>query len=161
MGNYASTSDVQARLPGRTLSVSSKPTLAQVSDWIDEAEALIDGALAGYTSLTVPVTSPARALKILKSWALLYAEGHTRMAFASGGGDGTNDDGKDSVAQFEAKLEWIRQNPVAAESALTSGAAASSTRRLRGHVLDNADGKTVSNGDFAPTFTRDDGEDQF
>lgn len=159
---YAESTDVQARLPGRTISATSKPSDDDVTGWCVEADALIDGALAAYTNLTVPVTLPDRATVILKSWALLYAEGHTRMAFATGGGDGTNVDGKDLVEQFEAKLEWVRTHPQQAEAALSAtGSASSSTRRMRGYVIDNNDGKSVGAGDFAPTFTKADGGDQF
>jgi hypothetical protein len=159
MGSYAALSDVRGRLPGRTISATSKPSQTDVDTWITEGEALLDGVLASI-GLSVPVTSPARAVIILKAWTLLYAEGHTRMAFASAGGDGANADGKDLVEQFEAKINWILAHPNDALSQLASGDAPDSARRMRGYVLDNRDGKTVSNGDFAPTFTKADAEDQ-
>jgi hypothetical protein len=160
VGSYASTSDIAARLSGRTISTTSKPTTAQTSAWIDEAEAQIEGALASI-GMTVPVASPARALVILRAWTLLYAEGHTRMAFASAGGDGTNDDGKDMLEQFYARLDFIRTNPTATESMLSDGSPGDSARRMRGYVTDNDDDKSIGNDDFLPTFEISRGSDQF
>lgn len=150
---YSTTDDVQANLPGRTLSASSKPALAQVSGWITQGDALLDGSLAA-KGMTVPYTEGANALAILKSWSLLYAEGHTRMAFASGGGDGGNEDGKDLLEQFEKVLAFIRENPGDVAAMLGDGSAPEATKRFRGYVLDNDDSVSIGNGDFAPVFTK-------
>jgi hypothetical protein len=157
---YATTDHVQAALPGRTISASSKPTLAQVTAWIEEGDARLNAVLAR-AGVETPVED-AQALVILRSWTMLYAEGRTRMAFASGGGDGTNDDGKDLIAKFDELLQWIRENPTAAAAELSeTGSAPDTSRRMRSHVLDNAHGLSVDNGDFDPKFTVADGGDQF
>ena len=156
---YVTTANVQARLPGRTLSASSKPTLTQVGEWVEEGAALLDGALLA-ASLDAPYTA-ARALLILRSWSLLYSEGHTRMAFASAGGDGTNDDGKDMVEQFRDLLVWIRENGPTVGGMLASGDAPEASRRVRGYVIDNSDDVNITDGDFAPQFTKAAGDGQW
>jgi hypothetical protein len=158
---YATVSAIQARLPGRTLTTTSKPTTTQMVDWVSEGDALLDSALAS-VGITVPVTEPARALLVLRSWSLLYSEGHTRRALASAGGDSDNDDGKDLLEQFSELLAWIRANPADVGALLSeSGEAADSARRVRGYVIDNDDNLTIENGDFAPVFTKAALGDQF
>lgn len=158
MGTYASYSDVAARLPYRTIGASSKPTSTQVEQWITEAEAMLTGALAR-AGISYPVTGGGA--EIMKSWAADFAEGRTRQAYAAAGGDGGNDDGKDLIEAFRDLVRvQIPGDPPGFEAMLWT-ASSSTTRRLRGHVLDNADGLTISDGDFAPTFTKSDAEDQF
>lgn len=65
---YATTSDVQAVLGSKlTLSTTSKPTLAQVTTWLDEITADINSALrkGGYS--TVPLTG-SEDLKVVKGY---------------------------------------------------------------------------------------------
>ena len=100
MGTYVSTAQVSARLPYRTIDGSSSPTSTQVSEWIDEAEALIHGALNA-AEVTTPITG-TDGVKIMRSWVLDYSVGRTRIV-----------------------------------------------------QTDNDDDLSVGNGDFAPTFTRD------
>lgn len=162
---YATTSDVQARIPGFTLSVSTKPTLAQVTQWLVEADAMLNGAL-----LAAELTSPnvdARGVEILKSWACDYAEAHVRMARAGGSsGDGSNDDGESMLAAFRKLVSadpgdnGIMFNGPLYGRMLESGNSPAPAA-IRGHVLDNNDGLTVENGDYAPAFTASAGGDQF
>ncbi len=150
---YATSSDVQARDPYRPISATTSPTTTQVTQWLTEADALLNGALqAG--QISTPVTS-ANGLEILKSWACDYGEGHLRMAYAASGGDGSNTDGRDLLEKFYKILEDILDNPARYGAMLQGGTAGSSARRLRGHVLDNADNLTVEAGDFAPKVTKD------
>ncbi|MEK0431095.1 MAG: hypothetical protein RL139_899 [Gemmatimonadota bacterium] len=154
---YATTSDVQARIPYRTISTTSKPTTAQVQDWLDSGQSMLDGALLA-AELPAPYTSD-HAKAILKMHLVSYVEGRVRQAYASAGGDGNNDDGRDLIEAFEGGpnrpglIEKIAANPVLYGSMLAAGSSPDSARRLSGHVLDNADGLTISEGDFAPTFT--------
>jgi len=154
---YATTSDVQARLPGFTLTATSQPTLAQVAQWIVEAEAMLDGALVS-AGLSAPNTD-ARGVEILKSWACDYAEGHARTARASEGGDGANDDGRALIEAFRDLIKNIPSQAGSYAQMLQAGAAAG--RRVRGYAIDNDDGRTIANGDFAPAFTKSAAEDQW
>jgi len=154
---YATTSDVQARLPGFTLNTTSKPTLAETTQWLVEADAMLNGALLA-AGLTSPNTN-AHGVEILKAWTADYAEAHVRMARASAGGDGTNDDGKDQLQAFRDLLLDIRKNPTTYGEMLEGGAAPAAARHMRGYALDNDDDVDVE--DLAPTFTRSAGEDQW
>lgn len=54
MSTYASLPDVQARVPEVTLSETSRPTLHEVSEMIDEAEGTVNGILTKVGYATVP-----------------------------------------------------------------------------------------------------------
>jgi len=160
MGTYAATTDVDARLAGRPASsASTKPTSTQVGAWIDEAEAMLTGALAA-GDCTTPVTDTG-GIKIMRSWACDYAEGRARMAYAAAAGDGTNKDGESLIEKFDKLIDDIIKCPAKYDAILSSGGASDNTRRLRGYVLDNADSKTVSDGDFDPVFTMSDRTEDF
>jgi hypothetical protein len=143
MGSYASVTDIQARLPDR-LDATSKPSLASVGGWIQEAEAMLNGALAG-EGLPAPYTD-ASAVLILRTWVCEYVEGRVRMAQAALGGDGSNDDGKDLVDKFFARLQDIGRNASSYGGMLAAGSAPSASVRVR---ASNAD------GELEPEFDRD------
>ena len=143
---YATTAtDVQARLPGFTLSTTTKPSSTQATQWLVEADAFINVALAA-AGLTSPATA-ANLLELFKSAATDYAEGHVRMALAAAGGDGGNDDGKDLIAGFKALVADIRANP-AAYSAVDESS------RVRFPSTTDDDGNTIE-----PIFQRDESVD--
>lgn len=150
MGTYANSSDVAARVPYRKIDATSDPTDVQVEQWITAAEAKLTGVLAAGQA-TTPVIN-ANGIEIVKSWVTDYAEGRVRMAYAATG-DGSNDDGKDLVEGFENLLTAIRADTAGFDAELSGGTSTDSSRTMRGHVLDNSDGKTIAAGDFAPTFT--------
>ena len=151
--------DVQARIPYRTIDASSPPTQSQVGAWVEEAEARINNALrAG--GMAAPVAN-AEGAEQLKALSIDYGEGRTRIAYASAGGDGGNDDGKDLIEQFGNVIDNILEHPARWSAMLQGGDASDATRRLRSHVLDHPDGHTVGAGDFDPAFTKLGGEDQW
>ena len=152
MGTYVSTAQVAARLPYRTIDGSSKPSSSQVSEWIDEAEALIHAALNAI-EVTTPITG-TDGVKVLRSIVLNYAVGHTRLAYAAAGGDADNDAGADEVERFNDQVSDFFANPTRWASMLNAGSASSNQRHLRGYTVDNDDNKSVDNGDFSPSFTR-------
>jgi hypothetical protein len=139
--SYASVDDIKARLPGRTIDTTSSPTSTAVTAWIAEAEALINNTLAG-AGLPAPYTD-ASSILILKVWVCECVEGRTRMAHVSG--DGTNDDGKDLVAQFFARLKDISVNAPRYGGMLAGGGVPAESVGVRGS---NADGA------IEPIFTR-------
>lgn len=153
MGTYATNGDVIRNIPGRPISSSSSPSTTDIDNWILQAEALLTGALT-CGGITVPITD-ASGVVIMEAWAVLWAEGHTRMALAAGVGDGANDDGKDLIESFNAVIDDIKAEPGQADAMLNGGSQSESTSNLRGYATDNIDGKSTANGDFDPTFTRD------
>lgn len=123
---YAALSDVQARLPGRTFSATSKPTIAQVEAWLEEAEAMVLGSIRA-AQIAVPGVADDGA-KIIRSWMVDYAEGHTRQAHAAGAGVNASDDGKDMVDAFRELLVNVRRygsdyGPMLANGAATGAVA--------------------------------------
>ena len=151
MGTWAAYTDVAARIPYRTIGTSSKPTSTQVEAYITQAEHALEGALlAG--GCTLPGGSDDGA-DVMAMWVLDYAEGMTRQAYAAAGGDGGNDDGQDLIDRFLGLLDKIRENPSWYDALLNGGDSGDSARRCLGYVLDNADEKTIADGDFDPTFT--------
>ena len=151
---YVSVAQVSARLPYRTIDTNSKPATAQVTEWIDEAEAIITGALNAI-EISTPITG-GDGIKILRSIILDYPVGQVRLAYAAAGGDSDNDAGVDEIERFNNRVEDIFAHPTRYASMLQAGSASSSQRTLRGYVTDNDDSKTVDNGDFTPSFTRSD-----
>lgn len=144
MADYATIADVKARLAGRPISPTSQPSEADITAWIGEAEAMLDGALKG-ADLPAPY-SDADAVRILRAWVCDRVVGLTRMALASAGGDGQNDDGKDMVAKFDRLVDDIQRRPTVYGAMLAAGNAPAGSVRFRGANRDGA---------LKPVFDRD------
>lgn len=150
---YALSSDVSARV-GRTLSTTSTPTTAQVTAWIAEAEAELNGALEAQ-GITNPITD-ADGILFVKPYVCARA-----AMFWLQNKDSVTD-GSDATAQIEAfRSEWryltdkIERQPslVAAMVGHEFGETAGSGTP-RAYATDNSDGYSISDGDFDPVFTR-------
>ncbi len=148
---YATLSDVQGRVPSRTLSATTKPDTSRVQAWLDEAERMLNQALLA-AELPAPYTT-AGATAILGVWVTDYAEGRVRIAFANAGGDGGNDDGERLIESFNDRLSDILTRPTFYGAWLAGGSSPAAANRVRAYVTDNTDGKSIAAGDFAPTFT--------
>lgn len=144
MATYATILDVQARLPGRSITSSSKPSQLQIETWLDEAEAYLAGAIEGGGGSLPTVGS--RGATILRSLVCDYAEAHTRMAHAAAGGDGGNDDGKDLLDKWYGKLNEIERGNAGWVASMTS----TDTSKIRGANTD-----TSADDYLAPEFNRD------
>ena len=155
MGTYVSTTQVGARLPYRTFSGSTSPSTSEISEWIDEAEAMLHGLL-NTVEISTPITG-TDGIKIMRSWVLDYSVGQTRISLAAAGGDGDNDAGIDQLNRFYEVANDIVRNPMKYSAMLSGGAGSTSARTLRGYQTDNDDSRTVSNGDFSPKFTTSEG----
>jgi hypothetical protein len=148
MGTYAVIGDVQARLAGRpTFSAATKPTREQVEAWIDEAEAYLTGTIVAAGSPMPDATTGGG--KIVRSLTCDYAEAHARMAHASAGGDGGNDDGKDLLDKFYGKLAEISREATRWASMLASGAEVEGATKIRG-----SNSNTAADDYIAPEFER-------
>ena len=149
MADYASNTDVQARVAGRTIGAGSKPTATEVDAWCTEAENMLLGAL-GACGISTPGTSDDGAA-ILRSWICDYAEGHTRMAW-----EDSEIEGQSLVDKFEQRLQDIMPTKASFyDGMLNGGDPGESSRRCRGYVLDNEDDLTIEDGDFDPEFDVD------
>lgn len=147
---YAVAADVQARLSGRDISTTSKPSTAQVDAWIAETDAELNGELRA-AKFTVPVTG-ADPLAIVKSKVVSRVGARVLGAYAAG----TNFDEDDLASTLNA--EWnefiaaIRTNPGRIGELI--GQSISGTRNrgsMRSHVTDNSKG--LDTDDLAPVFT--------
>lgn len=112
MGSYADAGDVEARLQGWLASsvpftISTEPTLAQVDDHIDEAEAELNGVLAaqGYTS--IPATG-ANDVKLLRKHTANEAAYQVWVTAFGGQGD-VPDTVKSWHAGFAALVNRLRK----------------------------------------------------
>ena len=153
MGTYATaTTNVQPRVAGRTLGTGSTPTLAQVDTWVDEGEALVTGALQA-AQIALP-TAGSTGGKILTAWICDYPEAHCRMAWVAAIGGG-GEDGAELLERFYSRLDDIANNPGRYAAMLNGGDAADANSRVRSHVINNYESKTVEDGDFEPVFTMD------
>lgn len=140
---YASVTDVERRLPSLgAFSTTTKPTLAAVTQWLVEGDAMLDGALAS-AGLTSPNTD-TNGLEILKAWNVDFAEGRVRMSIAAAGGDGSNDDGKDLITGFHARLEEIMNEPAMYGAMLQSGATSAEAVFVRGPSTLDDSGNTIN-----------------
>ena len=146
---YVSTAQIAAHLPYRTIDGSSSPSTTDVDAWIEEAEAVLDGALDA-AQIPTPV-STAKGIKICRSWVTDAVVGTLRLSFAAAGGDPSNNAGQDQVEKFNERLTDILNNPQRYAMILGGGAGTAASRQLRSHVTDNLDGKTAA--DFEPTFS--------
>lgn len=150
---YATYSDVSARV-GRTLSASSAPTQAQITTFITQAEAELNGALEAQ-GITNPVTDSDGI-----SFLAPYVCARAAMFWLQN--KDTVTDQSDASAQIEAfRQEWryltdkIERQPdlVAAMVGHPFDEAAGSGR-IRAYQTDNEDGLDIASGDFDPVFAR-------
>lgn len=152
MPNWGSVAGVEARLTfADAFSVSTDPTLAQVTAWLDEAEAILRGTLAAQ-GLTTSYTGGSDGALILGKWVNDYGEGRVRQAWASVKGNGELD-GRALLEEFEANLERIRMGRVVLGGELIGGPVAESQLGPQSYFTDNTDGLSIANGDFDPVIT--------
>lgn len=152
MAAYAKLSDVAARLPNRAFTTTSKPTAAQVTNWLTETEAEVNGELAA-GGIGVPVTS-SRGVEYLRGKVVERVCAMIERAYVSGTDLETDDVAEEKFEVYERFLERIRKFPERMATILDVGAGAAGSK-LSAYVTDNDDGKTIEAGDFDPERTRD------
>lgn len=152
MGTYASVADVQARLSGRTIDATSKPSDSQVSGWIDETEAELEGYLAA-AGFATPIVG-TKPVAILRSKVVSKVSGRTERAYSSGT-DLEENVGEDLVTEYADFLTLVQTQPDRVARMLgVTAAGSSSESTIRTYPTDNVDSKTIAGGDFEPTFSR-------
>jgi len=153
MGTWAATSDVTARVAYATIGASSKPTTAQVSGWIDDAEAMIKNRLRA-ASIAIPGASGDAASE-LKRYNVDYAVAQTRLAWASANGGEPGDDYAERLlADFNAFLDDVVRRPDYWSEVLEAGSAGKDSLRLHGTANSDIDGRARTASGMTPTFTR-------
>ena len=120
MGTWAGTSDVAARVAYATISTTSKPTTAQVSTFIDDAESRISNRLRT-AAIAIPGASGDAAAE-LKTYAVDYAVAQTRLVWASASGGEPHDEYAESLLiRFELFLDDVGNRPGHWSGILESG----------------------------------------
>ena len=151
MGTYVSNAQITAHLPYRTFTSSTSPSTTDVDAWIEEAEALLESTLNA-AQITTPITTTA-GIRILRAWLTNAVVGTVRLSFAASGGDPNNVAGQAQIDQFNERLTDILNKPQLYQQQLAAGSGTSAARQIRAYTTDNTDSKTISGGDFDPTFT--------
>jgi hypothetical protein len=154
VSTWATLTQLRGRLSYATIDDSSSPSQTQAQEWIDEAEATLSAALIA-VGLPATYTAGSNAAIVLRTWALDYAEGRHREAWASAQGDDANQDGARKIEAFNRRIEDILANPPRYGELLQAGSPNRETRQIRSHTTDHPDGKSVAAGDFAPIFAID------
>ncbi len=154
MGTYASSSDLQARLPWVTFGTTTKPSTTQIDSWITEAEGVLTAALKA-AQVTTPVTE-ANGVQLAKSIVLDFVEGRTRIALSSGGDSDSGQIGVQMIGDFRTLVYKIAEGSNASlwGAMMAGGNAGDAPCAVRGHVINNADDETIENGDFDPEFEK-------
>lgn len=150
---YATFAEVQQLLAKFVLSTSTKPTIAQATDMIDQIAGEIDTAIAS-AGYAVPVTAPAYFLEALK---LLNAEGAAMLVLKSmfpqrsGASEGSPSEYALHARNYNDGLRRLQSGEgIPPEAATGTGSVAPSTYFTR-----NPDSEEHL-GDIAePFFTRD------
>jgi len=144
------TSDVAPLIAGRTISASTKPTTTQVEEWLAQAEIAMVGALGG-AGVSVPA-STADGAHILRAWIAEFAVGNVKLTWLD---SDQIEEGRELVKRFWDRFDQIRENASFFDAMLNGGSSGEGSRMTRGYVLDNADDKSITDGDFDPIFDED------
>lgn len=151
---YATVANIQARNPYVKITTYSEPTSSEVQIWIDDAEAMVNGALSA-AQLTSPCVN-ANGIKILRQKVTTYVSALVARAYSAAGGDVDVFDTGDIDERWEAFLIDVVAESTKWGSMLEGGSAGTAARKLRSHTTHNQDGLTVSNGDFDPEYEKGD-----
>lgn len=141
--SYGSVSGVSALVPvAGTLGSSSIPTSAQVTEWLTQASARIDRALAS-AGYSIPVASTATAYAELTALANLYGAAFVLMARGLDSATGEAENRSDALMrQFSDGLTSIASSDLSAlgvSASATTGVNAG-RRRVRTLQLRRVDG---------------------
>lgn len=153
MPNFAQVADVKPLIGARPLGPASVPSEEDVERWLEEHEAELNELLLA-CGISTDFSKNGKVL--VAKWIARAVAGLVRMAHAAGGGDGQNEDGQKWVDEWNDRLVKIQNDATLFGQMLVGASSSSSTdsaSKLRSHVTNHPDGKTVANGDFAPRFT--------
>lgn len=144
MGNYATlTADVLPLVPYRTLSASTQPTDTQANTWIASAEAELDGVLSAQ-GISVPLTA-TNPVAIARAWVAEYVAAKVQRAFATAGGEDTQQ-GQTEIDAWRLRMKEIAQDASRFGAVLGQGTSAST---ITSYALSSGFASTC----FDPQFT--------
>lgn len=149
MPSYGSVEAVASRAGREVPTAATMPTYAEVSAWLDEAEAELIGAILAGGGPSSYATGTPGALQV-RAKVELYVSGLFRGAHAGAGGDGTNEDGRERRQAWEAYLDKLRSNT----GNILAGFSATGTQpqvRMGSHFTDSVLG--LASDDVEPLFT--------
>lgn len=139
MGDYCSTTHVEAHMGGRAFNSTAIVTDTQADAWINHAERQLIGTLAAVGGSSDYTADTTHALLIIRDWVAIYVAGLARRSYAAAAGDGQNEDGQDEIEGWNELLQDIRRDPAHYIQMLTA-AANSSSNHLSAHCdSDDAD----------------------
>ncbi len=151
MGTYAANTDIQTRMPAHPWSGSSKPSTTDLTNWITLTEGQLTAALkAG--GISTPITD-ADGIQLAKAIICEVVEGLARLALNSAVDASDAQIGNQRVKDFNELLKSVAAGGSSIWAAMLGGT--SRQCGVRGHVINNADGETIADGDFDPEFERD------
>lgn len=151
MATYADVDDIRSRIGGRVIDTTSSPTESEVDAMIDEAEAEIVTCLIASGLPEASIST--EGAKVLRHWISNYISGWVRTTHAAAGGVGDNADGQELREKWQALLERIMNNAAHYTAMLGGGTQPSDAIDAVAYVTDNADGKSIADGDFDATIT--------
>lgn len=151
---YAVNTDIQARMPAHPWSASSKPSTTDLTNWITLTEGQLTAALKA-AQIATPITDTDGA-QLAKAIICEVVEGLARLALNSGVDSDDTQIGNQRIKEFNDLLKEIAGGKASLWGSMLSGGNMGSDKcRVRGHVINNPDGETIADGDFDPTFTKD------
>jgi hypothetical protein len=118
---YCTITDVRGLNPKRTYSTTTTPTQAQVEQYITDIAAEIDNAIQsqGYT---VPVTSPANFVAVLKMLNARGAAAQAEIAMFPESGPGSTPHGAQLLSLYRDGLKALRSGEIPEEITGQTGA---------------------------------------
>jgi hypothetical protein len=154
---YGSTAGVQALLPVvGTLGVASVPTLAQVTTWLAEGDAIINRSLAS-AGYAVPVASGAIVYAELTALNNLYAAAYVVQSRGLDTVQGTDENRSDAwLERFNTQLAALVASDLTGVGATVATATAVAPRRRARFVqLKRVDGYSAIHDDVSADYDMD------
>lgn len=133
---WSSVDDVRARFSAIEISASTRPSEAQVEDWLDEGEATIRAILAaqGIDSSTIVYGSDGQIM--IRGYVTDLGAGRFVRARIQIRGDDDDETGLDLIRRFDEFAQQLRENVVQVGGELIGGDVGTSQRHARSHVTD-------------------------
>jgi hypothetical protein len=135
---------------GSQITATSRPTLDDLAEWLEEAEAEALGAIkagGGPSSFA----ADSQGARIIRGRVENYVAGLARIAHAAAGGAGNNDDGEKLVEDWKA---WLRELKTDSQWLLAqldaNGSEGAGATVLRSHATDTSLG--LEDVELIPSF---------
>ena len=132
---YGTTAGATALVPTLTISTNSKPTTAQVTAWLAEADAIIDRTVAG-AGYAIPIASGTTLYTELAGLSNLYAAAYVLRAVGVDTATGVEEDRSEIwLRSFHDRLQSLSASDLTALGAAANGTGTAVQRRRRIRTL--------------------------